>query len=226
MNIFLTAYPGQLSEKVLLFLTVRTADSTSSDEIRRQIRRLKNPVFTTRDILNSTPDVSRTLVDQVLSRMVRSGEIERISRGFFSRRRHHKELGPIPPSSEDITAAVERAVGMPVVPSGALALNALNLSQQVPARLEFKTAGPSRKIQIGKRQIWLEHAPARRFRARNRMVALVIEALEALGRENVASSTVDIIRSAIEPADRTAIRMQIGDAPGWMQPHLRAISAA
>ncbi|MHB8146315.1 MAG: DUF6088 family protein [Vulcanimicrobiaceae bacterium] len=182
-------------------------------------------VFSTRDIMNGTPEASRQLVDQVASRMVRSGELQRISRGLFSRPKIHRELGPLPANSEDLAASLERSIGMPVIPSGALALNVLRLSQQVPARLEFKTAGPTRTIQLGKRQIRLKHAPARRFRARARIVPLVVEALSALGRQRVTADTIKTLRSVLGDSDRTALRKHIGDAPIWMQAHLRQIAA-
>ena len=158
--------------------------------------------------------------------MVRAGELQRVSRGLFSRPKIHRELGPLAPLSEDITAAVERSVGMPVIPSGALALHALGLSQQVPAQLEFKTAGPTRTIWVGKRQIRLRHASARRFRARARAVPLVIEALSALGRQRVNEDTVKTLRQVISECDRAELLKHIGDAPVWMQAHLRRIAAA
>ena len=199
--------------------------SSVSEKVRKAIRASKAPVFTTSDIMNSTPGATRDLVDHVLSRMVRAGELQRISRGLFSRPKIHHELGPLAPHSEDIAAAVERSIGMQVVPSGALALNVLHLSKQVPAKLEFKTAGPTRTISVGKRQIQLKHAPARRFRSHARIVPLVIEALSALGRERVTEDTIRILRSVMNETDRTTLSGHIGDAPVWMQRHLRQIVA-
>jgi hypothetical protein len=175
--------------------------------------------------MSDTPEASRELVDQVISRMVRAGELQRISRGLFSRPKIHRELGPLAPYSEDIAAAIERSIGLPVVPTGAVALNALHLSGQVPARLEFKTAGPSKIIQVGKRQIRLRHAPARHFRARARIVPLVIEALSALGRGRVTADTIRTIRSVVNENDRSTLRKHIADTPVWMQRHLREIVA-
>jgi predicted transcriptional regulator of viral defense system len=199
--------------------------TSTSEALRQAIRFSEDRVFTTRDILNSTPGATRALVDQVISRMVRSGELQRISRGLFSRPKIHRELGPLSPLSEDIAAAVERGIGMPVIPSGASALNALHLSEQVPAKLEFKTAGPSRTISIGKRQIKLKHAPARRFSVRARIVPLVIEALIALGRERVTDDTIKTLRKVISENDRATLSRHIGDAPVWMQRHLRQVVA-
>ncbi len=198
---------------------------STSEAVRQAIRVSADRVFTTSDILNSTPGATRDLVDQVVSRMVRSGELQRISRGLFSRPKMHPELGPLSPYTEDIAAAVERSIGMPVVPSGALALNALHLSEQVPAKLEFKTAGPTRTISVGKRQIQLKHAPARRFRARARIVPLVIEALSALGRQRVTEDTIRTLRNVINEDDRATLSRHIGDAPVWMQRHLRQVVA-
>lgn len=199
---------------------------STSEAVRRAIRSSEDRVFTTRDILNQNPSATRALVDQVISRMVRAGELQRVSRGLFSRPKIHRDLGPLAPLSEDIAAAVERSVGMPVIPSGALALQALGLSEQVPAQLEFKTAGPSRTIWVGKRQIRLKHASARLFRARARIVPLVIEALGALGRQRVNQDTIEKLRQAISDRDRAELRKHIGDAPVWMQSHLRQIAAA
>lgn len=199
---------------------------STSEAVRQAIRSSEDRVFTTRDILNQNPGATRALVDQVISRMVRAGELQRVSRGLFSRPKIHRDLGPLAPLSEDIAAAVERSIGVPVIPSGALALNALHLSEQVPAKLEFKTAGPTRTIWVGKRQIRLKHASARRFRARARIVPLVIEALGALGRQRVNQDTIEKLRHAIGDRDRAELRKHIGDAPVWMQSHLRQIAAA
>lgn len=194
-------------------------------QVREAIQSSEERVFTTHDIMRAVPAASRALVDQVVSRMVRAGELERISRGLFSRPKVHGTLGALPPLSEDIAAAVERSIGMPVIPSGALALNMLHLSEQVPAKLEFKTAGPTRTILVGKRQIRLKHVAARRFRARARVVPLVIETLSAVGRGRVTETTINTIRSAISHDDRAALAKHVGDAPVWMQKHIRQIAA-
>lgn len=198
---------------------------STSEQVRRSIRNTNIPVFTTGEVLNNAPNASRELVDQVISRMVRGGELQRLSRGLFSRPKAHPQLGTLPPHSEDIAAAVERSIGMPVIPTGALALNSLHLSQQVPAQAEFITAGPTRTISVARRRIRLQHAPVRRFRSKTYIVQLVIEALKALGRSNVTKNTETTIRNNISNSDRVLLSKHIGDAPIWMQPHLRRIAA-
>ena len=212
-----------MSDEVVYFLTMR-AISSSSEAIRKSIQKFKNPVFTTRDIMLIAPDASRELVDQVLSRMVRTGELERVRRGMFSRPNVHHELGRLAPQSQDITAAVERHIGAPIIPAGALALNELHLSTQVPVRLEFITAGPSQVLFVGKREIHLRHAPATRFRSRERIVPLVIEALRALGQKNITKPIIESLRKTLSDKDRLVLHKNIAYIPVWMQRHIREVA--
>lgn len=199
---------------------------SASKKVRQAIRASDDRVFTTRDILNASPEATRELVDQVISRMVRSGELQRVSRGLFSLPAMHAILGLLPPSTDDIAAAVERSIGVPVTPTGSLALNALHLSTQVPSKPEFLTAGPSRTIYVRNLPIRLKNASARRFRIPNPTVRLVVEALRTLGRDHVTDEALGMIRSVISDSDRAALGKHLGDTPIWMQPHLRRIASA
>jgi hypothetical protein len=197
---------------------------STSEQVRQAIRTSEDRVFTTRDILNACPKATRDLVDHVLSRMVRIGELQRLSRGLFSQPKMHSDLGPLPPAADDIVAAVERSIGVPVTPTGALALNALRISTQVPAKPEFLTAGPSRTIYVRNLPIRLKNASVRRFRIRNPAVRLIIEGLRTLGREQVTEGIIGTIRSSISNDNRVDLGKHIGDAPVWMQRHLRQIA--
>lgn len=199
--------------------------ASTSEQVRQAIRTSEDRVFTTRDVLNASPGATRDLVDQVICRMIRRGEIQRVSRGLFSLPKMHPKLGLLPPATADIAAAVERAIGVPVTPTGATALNALHLSTQVPAKPEFLTAGPSRTIYVQNLRIRLKNASARRFRVQDRVVRLIIEALRMLGSKQVTEATIATIRSSILNDDRVELSRHIGDAPVWMQPYLRQIAA-
>jgi hypothetical protein len=137
----------------------------------------------------------------------------------------HATLGSLPPAADDIAAAVERRIGVPVTPTGASALNALHLSTQVPSKPEFLTAGPSRTIYVRNLPIRLKNASARRFRIQNRTVRLIVEALRALGRDHVTEDTIGTIRASISESERDALGKHLGDTPVWMQPYLRRIAA-
>jgi len=55
-------------------------------------------------------------------------------------------------------------------------------------------------------------------------VRLIIEALRALGRNQVTEETIGTIRSSISEGDRVDLGKHVGDAPVWMQPYLRHIA--
>ncbi len=179
--------------------------ASPSEQVRQAIRTSVDRVFTTRDILNASPEATRDLVDQVISRMVRSGELQRVSRGLFSLPKMHSKLGPLPPAADDIAAAVERSIGVPVTPTGALALNALHLSTQVPAKPEFLTAGPSRTIYVRNLPIRLKNASARRFRIQTPPCA-------SSSKRSVPSGG---IRSPKRPSGRSAFQSPRAIASIW-----------
>lgn len=199
-----------------------TATASVSEQVREAIRSSEVRVFTTRDVLSSVPGATRQLVDQVVSRMVRAGELERVARGLFSKPKTNRIIGRLSPDPREVVAAVERA-GMPVIPSGVYALNALHLSTQVPAKPEFLTAGPTRTIFIRNLPIRLKHVSVRRFRVKNYVVQLIIEALRMLGRDRITDKDINAINSTITDSDREALCNHIGEAPIWMQPYLRKI---
>ncbi|MFZ1123604.1 MAG: N-6 DNA methylase [Candidatus Baltobacteraceae bacterium] len=59
--------------------------TTASDQVRDAIKALPSSAFSASELAARIPDVSRELFDQVLSRMVQSGEIHRLQRGFYQR---------------------------------------------------------------------------------------------------------------------------------------------
>lgn len=60
-----------------------TQHRSLSERIHKEILRREGP-FAAADLLAAEPDASRELVDQVLSRLTRSGELKRLARGMYS----------------------------------------------------------------------------------------------------------------------------------------------
>ena len=58
--------------------------------------------FTSSDLL---PVGTRASVDQALSRLVRAGVIDRITRGVFARPRTNPYVGKVPPAPEEVARA-------------------------------------------------------------------------------------------------------------------------
>lgn len=88
-----------------------------------------------------------TAIRQTLSRMVKRGEIIRVSHGIYCYPRSNPALGLdiIPPSAEYIAQRVAERDKVKIIPTGDQALNQLGLSTQVPVNAVYITNGARKK---------------------------------------------------------------------------------
>jgi hypothetical protein len=68
-----------------------------------------------------------------------------------------------------------------VTSSGAAAANALGLTTQVPARTVYLTSGRSRKLQLGRQEVELKHAPRWQLALAGQPAGEAVRALAWLG---------------------------------------------
>ena len=167
--------------------------STMQDAILDRIRgHDRGKVFTPKDFLDLG---SRDAVDQSLSRLVKSGEIQRLGRGLYHYPRVNKRLGiPIDPDLDEIAEALGRQTGTRVLPSGAAAANRLGLSTQVPAKPVYLTDGRTRQVRIGGMVFQIRHAAPKELSVASRTSAMVFQALRHLGREAVDEQAIARLR--------------------------------
>lgn len=166
----------------------------------------------------------RPAVAKALSRLVESERIERIGRGLYHYPQTHPILGRIAPSIDAIANALKGRDQVRLQPSGAYAANLLHLSEQVPARIVFLTDGPARKVEVGKLSIEFKQVAPRRVAAWDRATGLVIEALRELGAERITDGKIQRLSGTLNAKDRKRLIDDLGLAPAWMRPILKAIA--
>lgn len=160
---------------------------------------------------------SRAAVDQSLSRLVGVGRLQRVGRGLYQVPRVNRRLGiSVPPDVDQLAAALARKTGSRILPSGAAAANQLGLSTQVPAKAVYLTDGRSRRVKAGAFDIQFKHVAQGHFNVRHRLSSLVIEALRHLGKDAVSDGTLRVLRAALTPAQRRALRDDARYAPSWV----------
>src|SRR4051794_6480783 len=138
----------------------------------------RGKVFISKDFLDLG---MREAVDQALSRLARTGEIRRLGRGLYHCPRVNETLGiELPPDAEEVAQALARKTGSRIVPSGAVAANALGLSTQVPAKPVSLTDGRTREVRVGNTVFTVRHAAPKDIPAGSPSSALVIQALHFL----------------------------------------------
>ena len=123
----------------------KSADSMDAKVLRRLRARGSGAVAASTEFLDLG---NRASVDQALSRLVRRGELRRVSRGVYGYPERSRLIGELAPRPEQVAQALARRGCQRLLVSGAYAANLLGLSDQVPARIEYLTDGPSQTVMI------------------------------------------------------------------------------
>lgn len=159
---------------------------------------------------------SREAIDQALSRHARAGTLRKLARGLYELPHMHARFGYVPASTEAIAEAIKGRDAVRLQPAGALAANALGLSEQVPVREVYLTDGRSRRLKVGKREILIKRTTPRNMATAGRVSGMVIQALRWLGKEHVDEVVVRKLRRALKPEDRANLTKDAHLAPAWI----------
>jgi hypothetical protein len=193
-------------------------------QILEMIRqRGRNKVFASKDFIALG---TRDAVDQALSRLARAGEVRRLGRGLYHRPQVNDRLGlELPPNPDEVAQALARRTGNRIVPSGAVAANALGLSTQVPAKRVYLTDGRSREVRVGSMVFTIRHAAAKDLPLGSPSSAQVIQALHFLGRDAVGEETVSRLRRRLSARERRKFLEDARYATEWIAEVARQVAA-
>lgn len=186
----------------------------AAEAIRKHLRKL--PVgepFTPARLLGLG---TRASVDQTLSRLVKTGEIARVTRGVFVRPASSRHIGKVMPEPSKVAKALATAKGATLGVHGAEAARHLQLTTQAPIQPVFCTSGPSKRFQMGKMDVVLKHTAARKLALAGRPSGLALSALWYLGKNEVQPHTIELIRQKLSPTEFEALKSAKASMPGWM----------
>lgn len=169
--------------------------------------------FTPSVLLNCGP---RTSVDQALSRLVKAGAVERVTRGVYVRPEVSRYVGKVMPEPFKVAEAIAKSTGSVVQVHGAEAARRLELTTQVPTQPVFSTSGPSKRIHVGKLEIRLQHVCQRKLLLAGPPAGLALAALWFLGKSEVTATTIEKIRRKLSPVEFEALKSASNSMPSWM----------
>jgi len=174
---------------------------TMRDQIVARIERQgAGKAFSAKDFLDIA---SRTTIDVTLAELAQDGTIRRIRRGLYDTPKFNPTLGgELTPDIDEAARAIARRQKWKIVPEGAWAANLLGLTTQVPARIVYLTDGPNNEVPIGRRSISFKHARPKALARLEGKIALVVQALRYLGKENVGSREVETLRTALTASEK------------------------
>lgn len=198
------------------------AQSADSQVLGRIQRNGPGWVFTPSDFQDlGSPTAARL----ALMRHPRAGTIRQLARGLYDFPRNDARLGPIPPATDDIAAALKGRDAFRLQASGAHAANMLGLSSQVPVRSVFLTDGRGRQVQIGKRKIILKHTTTRQMATAGRISGTVIQALRWLGQGHVSDDTIGVLQRHLSASDKRQLLLDLRYASAWIADIMRKVAA-
>jgi hypothetical protein len=108
--------------------------------------------------------------------------------------------------------------------TGAYAANALELSEQVPAKIIILTDGLARKVPLGKLTLVFRRAAPRNLLGAGRRAGLVIQALRYLKGSAEMDTHVARLRRDLDVGTKKDLTALTPGLPAWMKPLAQQIT--
>ena len=163
-------------------------------------------------------------IRKVLSRLEDDGTIRRIMRGVYDCPEYSKFLDEyVEPKPDKVAHALARNYGWTIVPCGDTALNMLGLSTQVPAVWLYVSDGTYKEYTYGNTIIKFKRTTNKEISKISYKTALVIQALKALGKENITAEIINKIAVSSTDEEKTAMFTEAKYATSWIYDIIKEI---
>ncbi len=163
-------------------------------------------------------------VRQSLLRLEKKGKIKKIMNGMYYYPRYSELIQEYEsPSPSKVAEAIARKFNWTIAPCGDAALNILGLSTQVPAKWSYISDGPYYDFQFGNISIEFKHRNNREISGMSQQTAIIIQALKAIGKENVNTSHYDIIYRQLNTEDKILILREAQQSSMWIYNAIKKI---
>jgi predicted transcriptional regulator of viral defense system len=186
----------------------------SQDIENRIIAANKGDIFANSDF----SDIAESqIIRKNLSRLVNEGIIRRVIHGVYEYPEYNEFLKEyIAPSPDKVAHALARNYGWTIVPCGDTALNILGLSTQVPAVWSYVSDGTYKKYEYEKVIINFKKTTNKEISKISYKTALVIQALKALGKENIDDKVINKISGFLSKDDKIKMLGEAKYATTWI----------
>lgn len=157
-------------------------------------------------------------VRKSLQRLTERGKLIRLCKGIYYYPKNDKLLGIVYPSAEQIGNAIAKRDKARIIPTGAYAMHRLGLTTQVPMNVVYLTDGSARKIIVDKQTITFKKTSPKNLSAKNHLSNLIIQALRAIGKENINQTHIlKISEIIIDSQEIDDLKRDMAVAPVWIR---------
>ena len=92
----------------------------------------------------------------------------------------------------------------------------MGLSTQVPAKWSYISDGAYKQFQIGNLSIEFKHRNNREISGMSPITALIIQALKAIGKENISETQLEIIRRKLNADEKAIVLKEAQQSAVWI----------
>ena len=191
------------------------------DMILERIINIGLGAFTASDFV----DIARhDAVRKALDRLEDCGQIRRVLRGVYDKPRFNNRFNMFEPHKvEAIAYAIARQYNCYICPSGNFALNKLGLSTQVPAQYVFVSNGPYVSYLIEGTRLIFKHTTSREITSFSPITLLIIQAIKAIGRENILLDDILHLRKVLSLKDKRILIEEGSKTSIWIYEVIKEI---
>ena len=158
------------------------------------------------------------VVRQALIRLEKRGILERVKRGVYLLPEVDAEIGVLRPSLDDIAKTIAERDNVQILPTGALALNILGLSTQVPMNAVYVTTGASKIVRVGKRKITFRRVTPKYFAFKAKVSPLIVFALQEIKEKNVTEGIIEQLKKVLEKSNELELLQDdLKKYPAWIR---------
>lgn len=192
------------------------------NQIRGNIERAEaGSVFVSTDFTDIT---DKKTVNMGLIRLADEGLIKKILFGVYYKPEFSELLGEtVAPSPNKVAHALARNFGWTIVPCGDTALNLLGLSTQVPSQWVYVSDGAYKEYSFDNTVIKFKRTTNKEISKLSYKTALTIQALKALGKENVSEQIICRLKKALCEEDKEKMLTEAKSATSWVYEYIKVI---
>lgn len=184
-----------------------------AESISQRIKRMpKGKPFSGRVFAEAGSTAS---VHKALSRLVKTGQLQRVVQGVYMRPKQSEFFGAARPSPTAVVEVLAKSKGEKLQVHGAEAVRKLGLSTQTPMKEIYYTSGPSREIKVGKAVVHLRHAPAAVLQGAGTKLGVALSAMFYLGKEQLTPDKTHLILNSLSRLD--IAKLKVLKMPSWMR---------
>lgn len=163
-------------------------------------------------------------VRKTLNRFVNDGTIQRIVNGVYYKPKYIELIGEHEsPSINEVAITIARKYNWTIAPSGNTALNLLGLSTQVPAQWTYISDGRYIDFLIGNTKLVFKRTTNRTISNMSQLTALVIQAVKAIGKENISEEQIFYLKNRLTISDKEKLLEEGKTTSAWIYKVLKKI---